>query len=1174
MRKLFAVSLSFLLFSNVLFATDYGDVTGWRATLEDGDTISLSSTGQIGDMNGGTVNSMINSTNLYRMHDGTVESMDDSAKVHTMHKGTIEEMKGSSNVGSMNNGTIESMEGSAFVSTMAGGTVVLMDGNSKINYMTPATINPIVVEKMQGNSSIGTAQGANAVIKEMTDNASINWIDNSNGNTITIEKMSGSSKVNGMGANTAVNIMEGNASIAQMHSGTVGSMGDSATVGILNNGTIGTISGYNTGITTMNNGTVTSVSSGGYIATMRGGTLTTLEGTGAVYNAGVNAVIGTAKDSSVISSLDGKLTNLTGNATVGNLGATGKITNIYGNGEITNMNAGAVDNMYGNSSIGKMTDGTVTEMYDTSHINTMNGGTVATATGTSYITAMNGGKIESMEGSSKVTTMTAGRIDNMSDNAYLDLGKGGTIGIVTDNAQIRRLETGVVVTELSGSAKVSALSASTITDVKDNAVVGSIGSSGKVGTLSGNGDVQHIYGGTIDTMNGGKVGNLDQWGYITTINSGTIYGNVAQSANSSQLNVTQDGSLILDDGGLNKTFDRGLTTGSGADITVKSYNFGTNAAINLGADSVLNIGMVDLQTVNFLGKGTLNIKDYSLNVPHGSASIQNFNAADQVVFNIDVEFEQNNAANDELTIVSNTGTHTDHLVNIVDVPSAVGSARDKINIIEDQSGDLSFSLVNGSQLTIGARNYLLESEALGSGNQWFLGLSSILSDAANIIGSLPTANLMSVLSMQDALHRRMGDIRNYSPMGLWTRVYTNQVKFEDLAKTEVSNYGFEVGFDKQVAEFDKSKFSLGIGAGVSMSDIKIRSRHSKDGGGDTTMPYGGLYATWAWEDGFYLDAAARYAFADTEGYYYDNMNQKEKFDLTSNIGTISLEAGKQYYVSPRIVLEPRAKLDYVFMQGDSFTDNPGFKAQYDDTQSILGTLGLLARYDIGRFSPYAKTSFIYEFDGRTDIVYDDVSYHSDVRGWRAEGALGFDWGVSACVDLFAEAGYLGGANSYQNINGSIGMRYNFGACKKAVPVAAVVVSPEPSEEPLPAKKPVVTPIIIADIQGDKIATTYYAFDKYNLTPAARATLDKAAVEIKADETKSVVIVGHTDSTGTELYNQGLSERRARSAYNYLIDSGIAKSRVSMTGKGELEPIATNATKEGRAQNRRVEIYVF
>lgn len=72
----------------------------------------------------------------------------------------------------------------------------------------------------------------------------------------------------------------------------------------------------------------------------------------------------------------------------------------------------------------------------------------------------------------------------------------------------------------------------------------------------------------------------------------------------------------------------------------------------------------------------------------------------------------------------------------------------------------------------------------------------------------------------------------------------------------------------------------------------------------------------------------------------------------------------------------------------------------------------------------------------------------------------------------------------------------------------------------------------------------------------------------------MLIVGHTDSTGPEEYNQRLSERRAEAAAAFLMEQGIRPSHIRTLGKGESEPVASNDTPEGRQLNRRVEIAIF
>lgn len=101
----------------------------------------------------------------------------------------------------------------------------------------------------------------------------------------------------------------------------------------------------------------------------------------------------------------------------------------------------------------------------------------------------------------------------------------------------------------------------------------------------------------------------------------------------------------------------------------------------------------------------------------------------------------------------------------------------------------------------------------------------------------------------------------------------------------------------------------------------------------------------------------------------------------------------------------------------------------------------------------------------------------------------------------------------------------------------------------------------------------FDFDRYEIKPEFKPTLNKVADVLYSDANLRIHVVGHTDSKGSDAYNQRLSERRAQATADYLISQGVAASQVQVEGRGESEPRADNATAAGRAQNRRVEIYL-
>jgi OOP family OmpA-OmpF porin len=105
------------------------------------------------------------------------------------------------------------------------------------------------------------------------------------------------------------------------------------------------------------------------------------------------------------------------------------------------------------------------------------------------------------------------------------------------------------------------------------------------------------------------------------------------------------------------------------------------------------------------------------------------------------------------------------------------------------------------------------------------------------------------------------------------------------------------------------------------------------------------------------------------------------------------------------------------------------------------------------------------------------------------------------------------------------------------------------------------------------ADTLYDFDKSSLKPEGKATLDKIAADLNKIKLEVIIAVGNTDSVGSDAYNMALGQRRAQSVKSYLISKGVDGSRIYTESKGKSNPVASNATAEGRSKNRRTDIEV-
>ena len=141
--------------------------------------------------------------------------------------------------------------------------------------------------------------------------------------------------------------------------------------------------------------------------------------------------------------------------------------------------------------------------------------------------------------------------------------------------------------------------------------------------------------------------------------------------------------------------------------------------------------------------------------------------------------------------------------------------------------------------------------------------------------------------------------------------------------------------------------------------------------------------------------------------------------------------------------------------------------------------------------------------------------------------------------------------------------------------APAAAAPAPAPAPAPAARPAPAPAApaVAATKVTYAADAFFDFNKSALKPEGRAKLDDLVGKIKGISLEVIIAVGHTDSVGSDAYNQKLSVKRAESVKAYLVTKGIEKNRVYTEGKGEKQPVADNKTSEGRAKNRRVEIEV-
>jgi len=279
----------------------------------------------------------------------------------------------------------------------------------------------------------------------------------------------------------------------------------------------------------------------------------------------------------------------------------------------------------------------------------------------------------------------------------------------------------------------------------------------------------------------------------------------------------------------------------------------------------------------------------------------------------------------------------------------------------------------------------------------------------------------------------------------------------------------------------------------------------------------------------------------------------------------------------------------------------GVSGDVASVEQMLPTLSLQYHFNPnGRFRPYIGAGLSYTFfsNEETKGALEGTSLKLD-DSWGPAGQIGADIGINEnwfvnlavrYIDMDSDASLDGASLGTIEVDPFVyqaQVGYRFG--KKAAPVAvaapavAAVVAPPPPPPP-PADSDgdgVIDPndqcpetpkgerVGPQGCSCDVTRQVQFATSSAELTAEGKATLDEVVETLTRLKFVSGTVVGHTDSTGSEAYNQRLSERRAQSVASYLEGKGIAVGRLAATGAGESEPIADNGTRDGRAQNRRV-----
>ncbi|AKL97446.1 autotransporter outer membrane beta-barrel domain-containing protein [Endomicrobium proavitum] len=483
------------------------------------------------------------------------------------------------------------------------------------------------------------------------------------------------------------------------------------------------------------------------------------------------------------------------------------------------------------------------------------------------------------------------------------------------------------------------------------------------------------------------------------------------------------------------------------------------------------------------------------------------------------------------------------------------------------------------------RDYYLRTAVSGAGG------NPVLTDVYKTMANMPILNVLLARAGMNSLEKRLGDLRGFGVgiAGVWSRVYGVNEKVKDMVDTNLSLMGIEAGFDVLVNREEKNKIYVGgmFGyTGALEAKTKLGVENSNGNGRGVSV---GLYGSWIEESGWFVDLASRYFITSFDMANYSSIGDKLEYKPERDIWATGIEAGKTFKVeqdeNKYIRIEPKLEVQYLMAGDDKTTVTNGVGSlEYGKADYVKGKANILIGYAVMKngevkYEPYIEIGYNHELAGKGKMSYSGVGYESNISGGGFEGALGVDVKVSENIYIYGQ-GNIESGEKFSAIGANVGVRIGIGekgkeaavvetkakpAVVESTATAAVEKEDKDIEEAKARRK--------ASIKAFSIKAASFGVGKSELTPKAKEDIKEMAQEIKKYEYTSVTIEGHTDASGKAEVNQELSEKRAKSVREEFVKEGIEESKVRIIGFGHRMSVDTNETAAGRANNRRVEIFV-
>jgi len=370
-----------------------------------------------------------------------------------------------------------------------------------------------------------------------------------------------------------------------------------------------------------------------------------------------------------------------------------------------------------------------------------------------------------------------------------------------------------------------------------------------------------------------------------------------------------------------------------------------------------------------------------------------------------------------------TGTASGHHQLLVASSGAEPMSASEVRIVHTGGGDAQFSLVGGV-VDAGAWSYGLKQD----GNDWFLDPASrVISPGTRSVLALFNAAPTVWYGEMSSLRTRMGELRhNGAQAGGWLRSYGNKYESKGAGGNSYAQTqrGFSLGADMPLMD---SQWLLGVMAGHSESDLDVGRGTS----GTIKSYYAGVYATWMDDDsGYYFDGVAKVNHLRNDSKVGLSDSTQAKGSYATNALGVSAEVGRHIKLDDAFFVEPFAQASVVTAQGKSYRLDNGLRAEGDQTNSVLGKLGVTVGRDFVLDSgavvqPYLRGALAHEFAKNNKVSVNNQVFNNDLSGSRAEFGAGVAVSLSKNLQLHADFEHAQGKRIDQPWGANVGVRYSW-----------------------------------------------------------------------------------------------------------------------------------------------------